>query len=143
MHEYYNKQAFDAMFAAHPARGMKDVNIAITDADTGQTMVSYDGGETYERAHALIESMVTGKPYIDPGKVDPRDADAELTIHVCKYLVEHYRRDLLEHKLLEEAVSGILASARNDRRGWMARQSDNYGRWDLLLESLFEWLDAH
>lgn len=143
MYENYNKEAFDAAFAAHPARGMKNVNIAITDEDTGQTMVSFDGGETYERAHALIESMITGKPYIDPGKVDPRNADAELTTHVCKYLVEHYRRDLLEHELLDEAVSGILASARADRRGGMAHQSDNYRRWDVVLESLFEWLDAH
>jgi hypothetical protein len=143
MYEHYNKEAFDAAFAAHPARGMKNVNIAITDEDTGQTMVSFDGGETYERAHALIESMITGKPYIDLGKVDPRDADAELTTRVCKYLVEHYRRDLLEHELLDEAAAGFLASARADRNGGMARQADNYGRWDIVVESLIEWLDAH
>lgn len=143
MYEHYNKRFFDAAFAAHPARGMKNVNIAITDEDTGQTMVSFDGGETYERAHALIESMIKGKPYIDPGKVDPRNADAELTTRVCQHLVERYRPDLLEHEWLDEAAAGFLASARADRRGGMARQADNYRRWDLVLESLFEALDAH
>lgn len=143
MYKHYNEEAFDPAFAAHTARGMDNVNIAITDEDTGQTMVSFDGGETCERAHALIESMITGKPYIDPGKVDPRDADAELTIRVCQQLVERYRPKLLEHELLDEAAAGFLASARADRNGGMVQQADNYGRWDIVVESLIEWLDAH
>ncbi|MFE1597454.1 hypothetical protein [Methylobacterium sp. ID0610] len=40
-------------------------------------------------------------------------------------------------------MAGLLDSARAERNGGMARQADNYGRWDLLLESLFEWIDAH
>jgi hypothetical protein len=142
MRKQFNNEFFDAAFAIHPARGMKNLNIVIADAATGQTMVSSDGGETYERAHALVESTVVGRPYFDPGKVDPRDADAQLTTCVCKYLVGYYRPDLLRSELLAPTMSGILASARADREGGMARQADHYGRWDVVLESLFGWLDG-
>ncbi|GJD94791.1 hypothetical protein [Methylobacterium iners] len=113
----------------------------VQDMETGLVYASDHGGP-YERAHAFITQMVTGKPYRDPGPLNPLTADPSEVASMLEYLVIEFRPDLEDHPRLGracEALAGNMGSSNNQKV--LGDCETNYDRWDIMLETAIGGLD--
>ncbi|WP_143132187.1 hypothetical protein [Methylobacterium sp. 174MFSha1.1] len=109
-----------------------------------RVMVSDDGGKTFERASPDMECAMTGKHYISIGIHDPLTITPSEIARVLDFIFDYHREDLKNHPKYRMALSRLAAKAPKDKKWRKAMQKKPiYERWDCLIESLADWLDAN
>jgi len=133
----------------------KPVNHIVTDADTGESYTSHNGGP-FERSHAWVEAIVNGTEYRDPGELNPlikrtaacsptakRQHDARV-LSMLEYLITYYRRDLTNHVGFNRTCRELVAHLTDAHiRQKLKACATNYDRWDLLIEHVVSSLDPN